>query len=148
MDWLQAVDFWHWWVLAVVLLILEVFSPGAFFLWMAIAAGIVGLLVLLSPGMFWEYQVLVFAVMSVASIVFWRMYFKQQPLESDHPSLNRRAEQYVGRVFTLQEPVVNGNGKIRVDDSTWKILGNDCPAGTRVRVTGSEGVILRVEVAD
>jgi hypothetical protein len=40
-------------------------------------------------------------------------------VESDQPKLNRRGEQYVGRTFTLEEPIVNGHGKIRVDDSTW-----------------------------
>ncbi len=50
------------------LVILEVLSPGAFFLWLAISAGIVGVLVLLNPGMTWEYQILAFALFSVVSI--------------------------------------------------------------------------------
>ncbi|MCK4710234.1 MAG: NfeD family protein, partial [Gammaproteobacteria bacterium] len=64
---------------------------------------------------------------------------------SDHPTLNRRGEQYVGRTFTLDEPIVNGMGKIRVDDSTWKISGNDCDSGSKVKVTGIEGTIFKVE---
>ncbi len=42
-------------------------------------------------------------------------------------------------------PSVNGVGKLRVDDTTWKVAGNDVPAGSRVRVTGVEGTILQVE---
>jgi len=56
-----------------------------------------------------------------------------------------RGEQYVNRTFTLEEPVVNGQGKIKVDDSTWKIEGADCESGTKVRVTGVDGVVLKVE---
>jgi membrane protein implicated in regulation of membrane protease activity len=73
-----------------------------------------------------------------------RLYFAHHPIETDQPRLNRRGEQYVGRVFTLREPIVNGQGKIRVDDSTWKIQGVDCPSGTKVRVTGVNGVVLQV----
>lgn len=67
------------------------------------------------------------------------------PVESDQPNLNRRGQQYIGRTFTLSEPIVNGLGKITVDDSTWKIHGKDCAEGTRVTVTGVDGVILKVE---
>jgi len=147
MDLLQDATYWHWWVLGVVLIILEIISPAVFFLWMGISAGVVGLLVLLFPSMAWEFQMVLFAAFSVASIVFWRNYLNKHPTESDQPNLNRRGEQYVGRLFTLEEPVVNGFGKIRVDDSTWKIAGEDCPEGTKVRVIGADGVILEV-IAD
>ena len=146
MEWLQAVDYWHWWVLAVVLVILEVLSPGVFFLWMGIAAGVVGFLVYLQPGMFWEYQILFFAVFSVVSIVLGRAFLKRRPIATDEPHLNRRGEQYVGRTFTLDEPIVNNQGKIRVDDTTWKIHGDDCEAGRKVKVSGVDGVVLVVEL--
>jgi len=146
MGWLSTVDYWHWLVLGVILVILEVLSPGAFFLWLAISAGIVGVLLLLNPGMAWEYQILAFALFSVVSIAVWRMYLKRNPIETDQPTLNRRGEQYVGRLFSLEQAVVNGHGKIRVDDSTWKIEGPDCESGTRVRVIGAAGVVLKFEI--
>ncbi len=146
-DLLQDATYWHWWVLAVVLVILEIISPAVFFLWMGISAGVVGLLVLLFPSMGWEPQLLLFSIFSVASVALWRNYLKKNPTKSDQPRLNRRGEQYVGRTFTLEEPLVNGFGKIRVDDSTWKIAGEDCPEGTKVQVTGVDGVVLQVKAA-
>ena len=140
------IDHWHWWILAVLLLVLEAFAPGTFFMWMGFSAGVVGLLVLIAPGMGWEYQVFVFAILSVASIVAWRIYFRKHPVQTDQPTLNRRGEQYVGRTFTLAEPIDNGVGKIRVDDTTWKISGDDCDSGGKVKVVGVDGVILKVEV--
>jgi membrane protein implicated in regulation of membrane protease activity len=140
---LTTLGHWHWFILAVVLAILEIFAPGAFFLWLGIAAGVVGALVYVAPTLGWEYQVLAFSALSVISIVVWRRFFRVVPGDTDQPSLNRRGEQYVGRTFTLSEPVINGVGKIRVDDSIWKIHGEDCPAGTRVRVTGADGTILK-----
>lgn len=145
MELFDAATYWHWWVLGVILVVLEVFSPGAFFLWMAISAGIVGLATLLVPGLGWEIQILFFALFSVSSIVAWRLYLLKHPTPSDQPRLNRRGEQYIDRVFTLDQPVVNGRGKLKVDDTIWKIEGLDCPAGTRVKVVGVDGVVLQVE---
>ena len=139
------ITYWHWWILAIALLIFEIATPGFFLLWIGIAAGLVGALLWFMPGLGWEYQILIFAVLSVTSVVLWRMYQKAHPTTSDQPALNRRGEQYIGRVFTLQEGIVNGVGKIRVDDSTWKVEGADCPAGTRIHVVGVDGVILKVE---
>lgn len=135
---------WHWWILALLLLVLEVFAPGTFFLWLALAALATGLLLLLVP-LAWEVQLLLFAVLSGVSVIVGRAYLKRRPIETDRPNLNRRGAQYVGRNFTLSEPIVNGYGKIRVDDSTWKIEGADCPAGSQIRVVGVDGVILKVE---
>ena len=142
-----ALTFWHWLVLAVVLMALEVLAPGTFLLWLGIAAGLVGLIAWIVPSLAWEWQALAFAVLAVVSVLVVRRYLKARPIETDQPLLNRRGHQYVGRTFTLDGPVVNGVGKIRVDDSTWKVEGEDCPAGTRVQVTGVDGVVLRIETA-
>jgi hypothetical protein len=137
--------FWHWWVGAIVLLGIEILAPGTWFLWMAIAAAIVGLVLFALPDMAWQWQVLLFAVLAVVSLVAWRAYQRRHPSPTDEPALNRRGEQYIGRVFTLDEAIVNGTGKIRVDDTTWKVGGGDRPHGSKVRVTGVAGTVLTVE---
>ena len=144
---LEQLEFWHWWIFATVLIIVEVFAPGAIFMWMGVAAGVVGFGLLLLPDTGWEIQFLVFAVLSVGSVFAWRSYARRNPVESDHPNLNLRGQQYVGRQFTLVEPIVNGNGVLNVDDTRWKIRGEDLPAGAQVTVTGVEGTVLTVERA-
>lgn len=141
------VIFWHWWSLGAILLIIELLAPGMFFMWMGESAFVVGAVLWVFPGMDLEYQVILFSILSVVSIVVFRRFLRYSPIQSDRPLLNRRTAQYVGRVFTLQEPIVNGRGKIRVDDSTWRVEGEDCPAGARVRVVDAEGIILKVEPA-
>lgn len=145
MAWIQSVDYWHWWVLAVVFVVVEILLPSTFFLWLAIGAGITGLGLLLWPDGSWEYQLLLFSAVSVLSYLLFRGYLRRNPIATDHPTLNRRGEQYVARTFTLAEPVVNGRGRIIVDDSTWKIEGRDCPAGTRIRITAVKGTVLEFE---
>ena len=134
---LDQIVFWHWWVFGLAMLILEAFMPGAIFLWMGISAGIVGLLMLLIP-LGWEWQFLLFATLSVISVLAWKKYRPQAPA-ADRPALNRRGEQYVGRSFTLREPIVNGVGTLHVDDTRWRISGADIPAGQRTDGVRSGG---------
>ena len=142
---LEQIEFWHWWVAGVLLVIAEVFAPGTILVWMGIAAGLVGALVLAFPDLSWQVQFLVFGVLSVSSIVVWRFYQRRHPTDTDQPNLNRRGEHYVGRVFTVEDGITDGTGVIRVDDSRWKISGQDLPPGTKVRVTGVDGTVLKVE---
>ena len=141
------IDFWHWLIAAIAFGIVEVLAPGFVFMWLAAAAVVMALVVLVAPGLGWEFQVLVFTLLSVSSALVGRRFLKRHPIESDHPLLNRRGAQYVGRTFTLLEGIDNGVGKLHVDDSIWKVRGVDCPAGTRVRVTGVDGTELLVEKA-
>lgn len=144
MNWLEQIVFWHWWMLAGLLLILELMAPSFFFLWLGIAAATTGFLVLVLPTMPLEMQLIVFSVTSVIAVLAWRRYRETRPLESDQPNLNRRGRQYIGRVFTLERPIENGVGKVVVDDSTWRVKGPDLAAGSRVRVTDIDGVVFIV----
>ena len=144
----DSIDFWHWWVLAIVLVILEVFAPGAFFLWLGVSAGVVGFILWLIPDMGWETQFLIFSVISVLSIALWRFRLRKHPTESEDNTLNSRTAQYVGRVFTLAEPIIDGYGKIHVDDAYWRIAGPDCEAHTKVRVVSADAMVLNVELVD
>jgi len=140
-----TISFWHWIVLGVVFVTAEAFVPGAFFLGMGISALIVGGGLWAMPSMDWKWQLFAFAVLSVISIWVARRWILSSPIESDRPLLNQRGAQYVGRVFNLDAPIVNGHGKIKVDDSIWRVHGPDRPAGSRVRITGVDGTVLLVE---
>lgn len=143
-----VIDFWHWWIFAVALIIIEILAPSFFALWMGIAAFFTGLVLLLIPDLGWEYQLMLFAVLTVFSIVLWRRYYLKNPIVSDQPNLNRRGEQYIGRIVTLQSPIVDGVGKIRLDDSSWKVEGPDCAAGQKVRIVSLQNVVFAVEPVD
>jgi membrane protein implicated in regulation of membrane protease activity len=139
--------FWHWWAFGGGLLIVEAFMPGFVFLWLGVAAAVVGTLLWLWPGIGADYQVLMFAALSVASVLAWRRWRDAHPPPSDQPNLNRRGAQYVGQRGRLVEPIANGRGRIRLGDSSWAVTGLDLPAGATVEVTGVEGVVLQVRPA-
>jgi len=54
--------FWHWLALGVALAAVETVLPGAFFLWLGIAAFATGLIKLIFGGLSWEGQAIIFGV--------------------------------------------------------------------------------------
>ena len=141
----QEISFWHWWILAAVFIVIELFAPGVLFLWLAIGAATTGILAFILPDMTWQIQFLAFGAFSVASGILGRQWVKRHPIKSDQPNLNRRGQYYVGRQITLVEPIVNGVGRARVDDSDWRVRGPDLPEGETVVVASVDGPTLIVE---
>jgi membrane protein implicated in regulation of membrane protease activity len=148
MDGPIVIEFWYWWVAAAILAALEIFAPGTMLLWLGLAAGLVGVIVLALPDLDWRLQFLAFAILAVLAVIAYRAWQRRNPTVTDQPQLNRRGEQYVGRVSSLAEAIVNGSGRVRIEDTLWLAEGEDMPAGTRVRVIGAEGTRLRVERAE
>ena len=141
---LDEIVYWNWWVFALILIIVEVLVAGTFFLWMSISAGIVGLVLLLLPGISWQLQLSLFAIFSIASIILSRIWLARHARSEPPSTLNRRGSQYVGRQFTLAEPIINGVGRLNVDDTIWRVSGPDLEVGAKVIVEGLDGTILKV----
>jgi inner membrane protein len=145
-DFIYHLTIWHWISFSVLLTILEVTIGASFFLlWTGVCSILVAVCLALYPSLPWEYQLIIFALSTIASIFFWHINLKNNLASSDEPRLNRRSEQYIGRIFTLNEPIVNGRGKIQVDDSFWRVEGDDLPAGTKIKVISANGVVLKVK---
>ncbi|WP_102126874.1 NfeD family protein [Deinococcus planocerae] len=148
MDWLPSlggVQPWHWWVLGALLLLLELAAPGVFFVWLALAAFTLGLVVFVLPLPV-TVQLLLFAALSVAAFVIGRRLVTRLPGTEGEGTLNTGANRFLGRTVTVTAPIVNGVGRVRVGDSEWRATGPDLPAGSRVLVVGAEGTTLQVDV--
>ena len=141
---LTALSPWHWLLAAVALMIAEALLPGVFLLWFGGGAAATGLLLWLWPAMSWQLLWIFFAMVSITSIIVVRRYGDRNPEQTSHPALNQRGMSYVGRRYTLTEPIVDGYGKLHVDDSSWRISGENLPAGTHVKVVGVEGTVLKI----
>jgi membrane protein implicated in regulation of membrane protease activity len=136
---------WTWWVIAGVLLIAELILPGVFLLWLGLAAAAVGLIDIIVP-IDWRAELLLFGSISVGLLVVARPWLKRRyTTESDRPNLNRRMYEYVGKRFRLEEPMKDGRGKLKIEDTIWEIVGPDAPAGTWIVVKKVEGLRLAVE---
>ena len=135
---------WVWFVAAGIFLMLELLSPGVFFIWLGIAAALTGVIDNLHD-LPWQGELAVFAVLAVISVVAGRRFYNGPAMEpADNPFLNRRQLGYVGRSFTLKQPIVNGRGKLTIEDTVWEIEGPDMEAGTRIKVTAVNDMTLVV----
>lgn len=139
-----------WGAIALLLFAAEALAPGAFMLWMGFAAVVVFLGVLLVPGIPLLAQVAAFIALSFVSIQVYRKFVRGRghERESEHPHLNRRAFQHIGRVVPLEQAIVAGRGRVKIGDAFWLVQGADLPTGTPVRVVGTDGIVLQVEAAD
>ena len=136
---------WNWLIFGLLLMALELLAPGIFLFWLGLAALLVGLLsFVLQPS--WQLQLLLFAVFAAAAVPLWRRLARRDgDASSSNPFLNKRADALVGRVFTLEKPIIDGSGTVRIDDTIWRVAGPDAPAGSRVRIVRADGASLTVD---
>ena len=146
---LEEMVFWHWFAVAGIFLVLEVLTMGFFFLWFGASAILIGIIMLIFPEIAWSIQWSLWAIIALLDIAAWKIFMGKkfsEGLKTDEPLLNKRGEQYVGRTFTLEEAITNGFGKVKVDDSTWKVECEiDLDAGSKVTVKSVDGTVLQVE---
>ncbi len=144
----SVVAHYGWWLLALILIAVEMIVPGFFMLWIGIAAVALGLILLALPDLSFLVQAGLFALLALISCYcYWRFVRRIADGPSDQPLLNRRAEQYIGRRYVLETAIVNGNGKARVGDSLWLVEGPELPAGAAVEVVAVDGATLKVRPA-
>lgn len=141
---MAGLEFWHWLAIGLLFIVGEILFSGFFLLWLGLGGMAVGLIMLVAPELAWQGQLGIFAVISFSCLFLWRR-FGRNPEQEDHPNLNQRGAQYVGRTFTLDADLSGGQGKMRVGDSPWSIRGPDLPAGSRVKVVGVDSNVLIVE---
>ena len=140
-------DVFAWAAVALLLFAAEAMAPGAFMLWLGLAATVVFVAVWIVPGIPLLVQVAAFVVLSFVSIQVYRRWFRGREPQSDRPALNRRAAALVGQVVPLQAAIVNGRGRVQIADAYWDVSGPELPAGVPVRIVGAEGMLLQVAAA-
>jgi len=146
MEAILALGAWNWMILAAVLFALELTAPGMFFMWFGMAAAVTGFIVF-RYDVSWQWQLIWFCGLSLASVMLAARYLRKNPLESERPLLNERAAQLIGQTFDLLDPIVNGRGSVKVGDSIWRVEGPELPKGARIKVVGADGTLLKVVAA-
>ncbi|AQT46742.1 NfeD family protein [Bartonella choladocola] len=149
-DLLMTLGAWNWVVLGFILLLLELIFPGVFFVWFGLGALLTALVSLLFYHLpwvaSWEMEVIFFLIFSIIMVLIGRNFFRRDR-ETDEPLLNRRTDQIIGKRVVLEEPVRDGKGRIRVDDTIWRIKGPDLPEGTEVKVIAFDNGVFTIEKA-
>jgi membrane protein implicated in regulation of membrane protease activity len=144
-EFFEAMQFWHWIILAIVLIAGEALGAAGFLLGAVMAAFELALISYIWPDMSWQKQISLFAVLALLCSVWFWYRFKSFNQETDLPKLNDRAAQLIGREFALTQEMTGGQGKMQVGDTLWRVESEtNLAAGTQVKVTGSREMVLLI----
>ena len=146
-DWLADLEVHYAWIaLGLVLAVAEMAIPGVFLIWMAAAALVTGLVAWAVPiGL--PLQIVLFAVLSILAVFTGRRFIASHPVVSADPKMNDRVARVVGETVVVTQAIEGGQGRVRLGDSEWLARGADAAVGTRLRISGHDGVVLIVEAA-
>lgn len=135
---------WGWLALGLGLIAVEaLLFPGGFPLWIGIAALVMAGITALT-SLTWQVELILFGILAIlASVVAWKLHYGSIRKDAAE-GLHDRVEQLVGRTFVLEEAIVEGYGRVRIDDTLWRVAGPELPAGMKVKVIGIDGGTLRV----
>ena len=142
----MTILWWHWLVIGLVLALAEMAAAGGFYLiFFGVGAVLVGLLAAFDvAGPIW-FQVLLFSVLSVLSLVFFRnRILKAMQREPQAPAIDT----LVGEIGSAVETIAPGAvGRIELRGTVWSGRNSspgDLAAGTRCRVVSVDGLLLYV----
>jgi inner membrane protein len=133
---------WAWGILGAALIVVEMLAPGFFLIFPALGALAVAGLGLVLP-LSLEGQIAAFAI--VTALLFalcFRLY--RRLTATEQPQLVNSPNRLVGAAARVEDPILDGEGKIRLGDTVWLARGPDLPRGAAVTVTRVDGTVLEV----
>ena len=134
---------WNWWlILALVIGSAELLAPGFYLLWIACALALTGLIHIFVPLQLGEGLIALALFSPLTLYGGHHIYRRGGGVGSS--TLNRRAEANIGRRARLQTALSGGEGRIRLDGTSWKVEGPDMKEGSPVEIISVERGIYRV----
>lgn len=141
-------QWWHWIVAGIGLVLLELAIPSFYVIWFGFAAILLGLLLLVLPGLSLTVQLLLWAAASVVMVLLWFRVFKP----SRHKTLVGTADGEVigeiGLLVSSVEPFARGRVRFQrplLGAEEWVCMADEAiAAGERVRVLSVEGSYFKV----
>lgn len=140
-------EYWHiWTIVAVLLIIVEIFTSGFAILCFSIGAFCAALGAAFGIDIIW--QILLFAIGSVISLLFVRPLILKY-LHTKKNNVETNAGALIGREASVTEPIIENNtGRVKIDGDIWQARSNDGSAikiGEIVIVTKMESIVLTVK---
>ena len=134
-------NFMHWLVLGLALIILELFLWTTFLLWVGASAITVSIVFYLIPDVGGLTKVFTFLAISVAATYLSKKYY---PIKTVDDELNEKAKTYIGKeckVNSMEDGVI----KVQIGKSLWFAEGTDLSVGQSVKIVGVEASTFIVE---
>jgi membrane protein implicated in regulation of membrane protease activity len=132
-----------WLIAALALGIAELAAPGVFLVFLAIAAAMTGIAVLVLAELPVAAQIASFAAWSAVTVMIGRRWYRDYPVAAADPLLNDRAARMIGQLARVEVAIVAGHGRVQIGDGSWPARGPDLVAGADVRVVAvADGVVV------
>jgi inner membrane protein len=134
-----------WFVIGLILFILEFIVPGLILFFFAVGAWVVGLL-LLFVDLSINIQLIIFVATSIITIVLFRR--SVQKLLSTRRQSSEIEDEFIGKTGRAETTIGPGRrGKISFKGTTWDASSDDeIVAGDQVQIIGNESILLFVKL--
>ena len=140
----ENLNFMHWLVLGLSLIILELFLWTVFLLWIGASAITVSIVFYLMPETAWPIQLLIFVALSLASTFLSKRYY---PVKTVDDELHEKAKTYIGKeckVSSIDDAAI----KVKIGNSLWFAKGTELSVGQIVKIIDVESSTFIVEPVD
>ena len=140
----ENLNFMHWLVLGLSLIILELFLWTVFLLWIGASAITVSIFFYLMPETAWPIQLLIFVALSLASTFLAKRYY---PVKTVDDELHEKAKTYIGKeckVSSIDDEAI----KVKIGNSLWFAKGTELSVGQIVKIIDVESSTFIVEPVD
>jgi membrane protein implicated in regulation of membrane protease activity len=143
------IEYWHWVVFGVLLMLGEIALTSFFILWFGVAAILVGIILFFAPELSLSWQVFIWTLLSSLLALLWFKYLKPMSIDRTKAGLSR--EMIVGEVGqVISTPMDERRGRLRfpapiLGSDEWEIISaEELREGDRVRVKDVSGNTLVV----
>ena len=134
-------NFIHWLILGIGLIIIELFLWTVFLLWIGSSAITSGVIYFLFPNISGLMQLLIFAVIAIAATSLAKKYY---PVKTVDEQLHNKAKSHIGKECTI-ESIENGVTKVKIGESLWFAKGSNLSAGQTVKIIDVESSTFIIE---
>lgn len=134
-------------IIGIIMLMAEIFAPGAFMVVPATVLIVLGVIGMIAPDILLSWWSPIIAVILIVpmTLITVRMY---QRLSPPMPPTTTVATSLIGQEGVVMTTVCPGNlkGKVKIKSDIWSATADQSiPVGARVIVVDSEGVHVRVK---
>lgn len=141
---ISSIDYSHWLILGLVLVIIEILIWSNILLWFAFSAMMVGIISISMPNISNALTILLFLTLAIISILITKKYF---PLKTIDDKINKKAKKYIGKSFKVIY-LDDNCAKIQIDKALWLVKGCKMYLGQTVEVTAIDGFTLIVKACE
>lgn len=143
---------WHWWVFTLSFVVCAAMFQKVIFIWLTASTAAVGTLLWNDPQIPIKIQFMLFGIITLVGVIISQYFVghrnrsRLNKITSDNPDFNnleqsdQQQEELVGREFTLEEPIINGSGKLNFNNQQWRLRGKNAVAGSKIRIVSIDGI--------